>query len=46
MRVRDLVRIDRREEADQDDQEKENERGKRDLVPQQPAPGEAPRTLA
>jgi hypothetical protein len=35
--VRDVVRIDRRAEADRDDQEKERERGERDAVAEQAA---------
>jgi hypothetical protein len=42
--VRDVVRIDRRAEADRDDQEKERERGERDAVAEQAAAGEAPGT--
>jgi len=44
--VGDVVRVDRRAEADDDDQEKEREGGERDPVAEQAAAGEAPGTLA
>jgi len=44
--MRDVMRVDRRPEADDDDQDEEDERRQRDAVPEQPAPGEAPRALS
>jgi hypothetical protein len=42
--VRDVPCVERRGEADRDDQDEQNERGEGDAVPEEPAPGEAPGT--
>jgi hypothetical protein len=44
--VRDVVRVDRRQEADDHDQQEENDRADRDPVAHEPAPGETPGALA
>jgi hypothetical protein len=40
--LRDVVRVDRREQADQDDQQEEDERGNRQPVAQEASQGEPP----
>jgi hypothetical protein len=44
--VRDVVRVQRRGEADGDDQQEERERRERDAVTGEAARGETPRALA
>jgi hypothetical protein len=44
--VRDVVRVERRGEADGDDQQEERERRERDPVTTQAARGEEPRVLS
>jgi hypothetical protein len=44
--VRDVVRVERRREADGDDQQEERERGERDAITAQAARSEAPRALS
>jgi hypothetical protein len=44
--VGDVVRVDGRERAGDDDQDEDEERGERDVVATEPAPGEVPRTAA
>jgi hypothetical protein len=44
--VRDVVRVQRRGEADRDDQEEERKRRQRDAVPRETARGETPRAPA
>jgi len=41
----DVMCVERGGEADGDDQDEQEERRQRDAVPEQPAPGEAPRAL-
>ena len=45
-RVRDVVRVHRRERAAGDDEDDEAEEGERDVVAAQPPPGEEPRAVA
>jgi len=42
--VCDVSRVERRREADRDDQQEERKRRERDAIGEQAAPGEAPRT--
>jgi len=42
----DVVRVERRSKADGDDHDEEDQRRQGNAVPEQPAPGEAPRTLS
>ena len=46
VRMCDVVRVERRSEADRDDHDEEDQRRQGNAVPEQPAPGEAPRALS